>query len=315
MPDVSVSIIVPVYKAEKYLCRCLDSIASQTFTDWECILIDDGSPDKSGAICDEYASRDRRFRVIHQQNKGVSVARNVGLDTAAGTYIAFVDSDDWIDSQMLSQLYSCAVENCAEVVICGTCCVKGKKYSNETTSYGWMEMPKDFAVWRQGPWAKLFLRTFLSKHNICFPEGIALAEDLYFTFHVFFTSHKIFGITESFYHYFWNPESAVHTVSSKKIADERFVLGQIESVLTQAAASSDWFLFLESRKIRVKNRYLFSLAKPDVTAWNSCYPELSDIIVHKAHGIKKFFLFCARHNIRFVFYVFPLLRRLRECFL
>ena len=81
-----ISIIVPVYKVEQYLRRCLDSIVSQTLTDWECILIDDGSPDKSGAICDEYAARDSRFHVIHQKNKGVSAARNTGLQSVQGTY-------------------------------------------------------------------------------------------------------------------------------------------------------------------------------------------------------------------------------------
>ena len=94
MPKIS--IIVPVYKTEKYLHRCLDSIVAQTYTDWECILVDDGSPDNSGMICDEYAEMDSRFRVFHQENKGVSAARNKGLDEANGEWIGFVDSDDWI---------------------------------------------------------------------------------------------------------------------------------------------------------------------------------------------------------------------------
>ena len=95
MPKIS--IIVPVYKVEKYLNRCLDSIIAQTFSAWECILVDDGSPDKSGIICDEYVARDSRFVVIHQENAGVSFARNAGLDIAQGEYICFVDSDDWVE--------------------------------------------------------------------------------------------------------------------------------------------------------------------------------------------------------------------------
>ena len=93
-----ISIIVPVYNVEAYLCTCLDSIVDWIFTDWEAILIDDGSKDKSGAICDEYVARDPRFKVIHQTNAGVSAARNVGLDRAKGVWIWFVDSDDLIDS-------------------------------------------------------------------------------------------------------------------------------------------------------------------------------------------------------------------------
>lgn len=102
MPELS--IIVPVYKVENYLSKCVDSILAQTFTDYELILIDDGSPDRCGEICDEYASKDNRIRVIHQENKGVSAARNAGLDIAAGTYIGFVDSDDWIEPEMYEKM-------------------------------------------------------------------------------------------------------------------------------------------------------------------------------------------------------------------
>ena len=105
-----ISIIVPVYKVEQYLRRCLDSIVAQTFTDWECILIDDGSPDNSGRICDEYAEKDKRFRVFHQENVGVSAARNKGLDEARGEWIGFVDSDDWIEKEMYEYLYNDAIE-------------------------------------------------------------------------------------------------------------------------------------------------------------------------------------------------------------
>ena len=99
MPKISV--IVPVYKAEKYIRRCVDSILAQTFTDFELLLIDDGSPDNSGAICDEYAARDSRVKVFHKENGGVSSARNLGLDNAMGEWVTFVDSDDWIVSDYL----------------------------------------------------------------------------------------------------------------------------------------------------------------------------------------------------------------------
>ena len=98
---VSISIIVPVYNVEKYLRRCLDSILAQTFTDFECICIDDGSSDGSGKILDEYAEKDFRFVVIHKDNGGVSSARNAGLDVARGEWLAFVDSDDWVEKNFL----------------------------------------------------------------------------------------------------------------------------------------------------------------------------------------------------------------------
>ncbi|MDE6447932.1 MAG: glycosyltransferase, partial [Muribaculaceae bacterium] len=101
-----ISIIVPIYKVERYLPECLDSIIRQTFTDWECILVDDGSPDNCGKICDEYAARDPRFRVIHQKNGGLSAARNSGISIAKAQYIGFVDSDDWIEAEMFQTLYN-----------------------------------------------------------------------------------------------------------------------------------------------------------------------------------------------------------------
>ena len=97
---------MPVYNTEKYLRRCVDSILAQTFTDFELLLINDGSTDSSGAICDEYTQKDSRVRVFHKENGGVSSARNIGLDNAKGEYIAFVDSDDYIDNRMYECLYN-----------------------------------------------------------------------------------------------------------------------------------------------------------------------------------------------------------------
>ena len=113
MPEFSV--IVPVYKVEKYLDRCICSILNQTFSDFELILIDDGSPDNSGAICDQYAAKDNRVRVIHKENGGVSSARNAGLNAAQGTYIAFVDSDDEVAPNYIELLNS----KRADAVVCG----------------------------------------------------------------------------------------------------------------------------------------------------------------------------------------------------
>lgn len=111
-----ISIIVPVYKVEKYLNKCISSILSQTFKDFELILVDDGSPDKCGEICDEYAKKDKRILVIHSQNKGAANARNLGLNTARGKYIGFVDSDDFIDSKMYEKLYKIIITENSDIV-------------------------------------------------------------------------------------------------------------------------------------------------------------------------------------------------------
>jgi glycosyltransferase involved in cell wall biosynthesis len=108
--NTKVSIIVPVYKVEQYLERCVDSILSQTFTQFECILIDDCSPDNCPALCDEYAKRDARVKVIHKpRNEGLPQARKTGFDNSSGDYIQFVDSDDWIEPDMTERLYAAAI--------------------------------------------------------------------------------------------------------------------------------------------------------------------------------------------------------------
>ncbi len=119
MENPLISIIVPVYNMEMYLRECLDSIKSQTFLNWECILVDDGSRDSSPSICDEYAKEDPRFKVIHKQNGGLSHARNAALKIAKGGYIGFVDSDDWIDPQMYETLYNLITEADADISMVG----------------------------------------------------------------------------------------------------------------------------------------------------------------------------------------------------
>lgn len=127
----SISVVVPVYNAEKYLKRCIDSILIQTFQDFELILVDDGSPDDSGKICDTYAEKDRRVRVIHQTNQGQAAARNQGIAEAQGEWIAFVDADDAIHPQMLELLYRAAKDNEVKISVC-------KIYEGET-------FPRSFA--------------------------------------------------------------------------------------------------------------------------------------------------------------------------
>ena len=119
----SISVVVPVYMVEAYLRRCVDSVLAQTFSDFELILVDDGSPDNCGAICDEYAERDSRVRVIHQANGGLSAARNAGIDWAFAhsdsRWLTFIDSDDWILPRYLEVLFKAAIDNQAGVSICG----------------------------------------------------------------------------------------------------------------------------------------------------------------------------------------------------
>lgn len=136
METPEISVIVPVYKVEKYLHRCVDSILNQTFTDLEIILVDDGSPDRCGEICDEYARKDSRVRVIHKENGGLSDARNVGIDISRGKYIGFVDSDDYIEKDMYEYLYSIITKESADVAMCEIFdCFAGKDITHHECGY------------------------------------------------------------------------------------------------------------------------------------------------------------------------------------
>ena len=175
----TISVIVPVYNVEKYLRRCIDSILAQTFTDFELLLIDDGSKDKSGEICDEYAKKDVRVKVFHKENGGVSSARNIGLDNAKGELICFSDSDDYVGEDWLSEFVKnsgCAdlvVESFYEVTESNTQLVKmnaiqGTKdsilYLYELNVLGYL-------------WCKCFKRSIISKHNLRFNPNYRIWED------------------------------------------------------------------------------------------------------------------------------------------
>lgn len=139
MKNDLISVIVPVYKVEEYLPKCIESILNQTYKNIELILVDDGSPDNSPKICDEYASKDKRVKVIHKKNAGVSAARNDGINAASGKFITFVDSDDWIESEMYEKLYEKQQEKDYDVVMCGF-----KLVMPDTTWFVIEESKKDF---------------------------------------------------------------------------------------------------------------------------------------------------------------------------
>lgn len=188
MTQPKISIIVPVYKAEKYLHKCLDSIKQQTFTDWECILVDDGSPDSSGKICDDYVYKDSRFRVIHKKNGGVSYARNSGLDNACGEYICFVDSDDYIETDYLSN-FGC--DSNMDLYVQGAFFVteeRQRKVKLEQTNLFELPdiaakvtsimpySPKGFVL--RAPWSKLYKSCLVG--NLRFDTTVSFSEDYIF---------------------------------------------------------------------------------------------------------------------------------------
>lgn len=273
MPKIS--IIVPVYKVEKYLHRCLDSVKNQNFTDWECILIDDGSPDDSGKICDEYAEKDERFIVIHQENAGVSAARNKGLDEAKGEWICFVDSDDWIKKEMLFELFECAVKHQADVVVCGCTTIdETHKCSNFCPTLGWLNIPRNFEWYMQGPWAKLFKYSTLINNGIRFPLNITLAEDLFFVFQTFYHTRKIFGINQSLYNYFINSNSVTRRLTKKNICDQEKMIKEISHNLMNDN-NAEWEKWLILKKNSTKNLAMMLDSSTRYVLWWKIFPEVN----------------------------------------
>ena len=188
MSNPKISVIIPVYNAESTLRRCVDSVLAQTFTDFECLLINDGSKDKSGEICDEYAAKDSRVRVFHKENGGVSSARNVGLDNATGEWIAFVDSDDWVGESYLGNLighYNSYPK--IELVVSFSEYIFGDK--RRIDNYEPLQVNRsDFQIlfskydmsWHTGPWAKLYKKRVIDGKALRFNEDMNIGEDAVF---------------------------------------------------------------------------------------------------------------------------------------
>ena len=256
MPTITV--IVPVYKVEKYIFRCVDSILGQTFADFELILVDDGSPDNCGAICDEYAAKDSRIVVIHQENGGLSAARNAGIDWAFANsdsqWLTFIDSDDWVHPEYLQRLLDAAVENNVAVSISGYAETDGTEpeISPETLAP---------VIWNT--------EDFYVKHNVnatiacgklyrkeCFlqvryPLG-KLHEDEFTTYKILFAFSTVAYIPAPLYAYYSNPESIMQSAwSSKRLVAYDALESQI--------AFFDKHGYSESKRSIIR-RYLKSIA-------------------------------------------------------
>lgn len=212
-----ISVIVPVYNAESTLQRCVDSILRQSYRSFEIILIDDGSEDLSGRICDEYSKTDDRFTVIHQNNQGVSAARNQGLDIAKGEFIAFVDSDDYVDSDYLRILFNGIISY--EVDICMTSLRINRGVDRVTPLNDRSEiisaiLGKDFGN-NAGPFNKLFKRSIIG--SLRFDKHVYLGEDTLFDVEYAKRCNNGVFINEVLYHYDQPTSSVSYTINAAKL--------------------------------------------------------------------------------------------------
>ena len=212
-----VGVIVPVYNAEKKLCKCIDSILSQTCPNWDLLLIDDGSSDSSGTICDDYAARDKRVRIFHKQNGGVGSARNLGLKNAVGEYVIHCDADDFIEPTMLEALLVCAEKENADMVYCD--------YYEETKGQVRRIPQSSEDVSAKGlihamlsqkahgcSWNKLIRRSLLEKSDLMYSETFTCYEDLFFNIQLLLRNPnmKIAYLPKACYHYCQDDGSITH---------------------------------------------------------------------------------------------------------
>lgn len=206
------TIIVPVYNTEGYLAECINSILEQTYNDWELILVDDGSTDDSGVICDDFAQRDSRIKVLHTENGGASHARNAGIEHATGKWIAFVDSDDYVENNWLQNLSMTIQENKAELYMWGNYIEQKNnifqkevipQHLNTTSSTNFILT----GTYRHNAWLYLFSNEWIKKYNCEFPEGIKRSEDQCFLLQYLSHNPTIHSICQPFYHYVRHTDS------------------------------------------------------------------------------------------------------------
>ncbi|MCR4736301.1 MAG: glycosyltransferase [Treponema sp.] len=299
MENKILSVIVPVYNVEKYLNRAIDSILFQTFKDFELLLIDDGSTDMSSSICDDYAKKDSRIKVIHKKNCGVSDARNKGIENASGKWITFVDPDDYIDSTLYEEAFLATKENNADFVYWN--CVtfgKGEDIAVYPISKGPI-ITEELTYLHGVVWRALYLRENIIKYDIKFPFGISYGEDMPFIYKSLAVSKRPWCIGSYSYHYFIRDDSASKKILSKKRC--MFYIEMIHEVLDFLEENNKKESFIQIMNWRfesVKIAYLVEISdRKDFDFYRSLFPEIH---VNNISVYNKFLNFSIVHRFDFI---------------
>lgn len=289
MHEFVISIIIPTYNVEKHIRRCVESIIAQTYKNWELILVDDGSPDNSGSICDEYAENDERIIVIHKQNGGSASARNAGLSVATGDYITFVDGDDWIEKDGLEKMMLCAESTDADIVMAdftiehsdGSCFVQKEGFCNPDAT----ELIKAMMTGKLhgSNCNKIYRRSLIVANDIHFIDGADYTEDLAFNIKLLTLTNKIAYLPIAYYHYCIYDNSMSHTQASPDVARRK----DLQKV-TNVADFSNWLYSkgvgkqvekeLNYCKLIAKMPFLAVVNKRSCLRWCAVFPEANKAI-------------------------------------
>ena len=284
MENPLISVIVPVYNVEKYLERCVNSIINQTYQNLEIILVDDGSPDNCGAICDEFAEMDNRIKVIHKENGGLSSARNTGLDIATGEYIAFVDSDDWLELDTYEWFISAIKDN--DIAICGHrtvskgCEIVVDIFEDEFLDYDslWTEI---FVKLNNAAWNKLYKASIIK--DLKFQIGILHGEDLIFNLNYIKNCKSGVINRTPLYNYYKREGSITSSVFSKN----RFLEITAKDIAFEIVEkyNSNLILIAEKHCFRARMNVLRAIYKSNLQ--NNYYEEITNIKNHLFVKYKK----------------------------
>ncbi len=232
--SIAISIIVPIYKAESYLCKCLNSLLAQTFSNFEILLIDDGSPDRSGQICDEYALQDSRIHVFHKSNGGVASARQCGIEHAQGEYTIHVDPDDWVELNMLELLYEKAKSENADMVICDFYVENGGErifVRQQPSDLKHEIVLRELFQHLHGSCCnKLIRRSCYQRYNVFFPLDLSYSEDLFVCCSLLLHDIKVAYLNKAFYHYIQNVnENSI--VRTRDVSQDILLIHYLKKIL------------------------------------------------------------------------------------
>ena len=284
MKQPTISVIVPVYNTEKYLGECVQSILNQIFTDFELLLIDDGSTDQSGAICDTYALQDKRVKVFHKENGGVSSARNMGLDEARGEWIVFVDSDDWVAPNMYSDMLKQAETTGSDLVMCKKIYMSDGEHYTTITDTIVENKEQMMSLIISGKtsvsvWSRLVKKQLFLDKRFIFPPS-HMKEDTVISVQLTYLSKKATCVEGPYYYYFSNPNSICLSITEeacvKRWSESKRNTDVLIKFLEQEKMLNLYSSELKLLKFQVKG-FLLPLLKKNLKYWKEWKQTYSEI--------------------------------------